>query len=802
MSLYTYVQFFDCACPLELYGGKAYSLAYAYGMLHAYCAVPYGFAVSTRAYEEIVKINHLGQEISHLDTLKNDLLALEKQATYLKERFENVFIPEYIEEEIRSACVRLIASHDFDVAVRSSATAEDLPEASFAGLQESYLHMVNEEEVLRAYRAVLASLFTMRAVSYRNSHLFPHDKVGMGVVVQRMVCADRGCSGTLFTADPETGFEDVAIIASGYGLGEMIVQGLIEPDEYGVIKSKLEQGYHSLVKKSIGSKSEKMIYEEHEKSVTVVSVSVADQKKFSLSDAQVLELARIGNALEKAYSFFYKKHTPLDIEWVLDGKDLQLYIVQVRPLVMKKTAEKSSYAVYTISPSKELFSGIRAGNAIIHGECFCAHSIEQARFMPERAILVVPFTSPDWVPFMRKASAIVTERGGRTCHAALVARELGVPALVGTNVCMQKLITGQKITVDCSQGSYGYVYEGYVPYTIKTYPVDSGVRDSISCKVLAIIAEPDRAWEVARMPFDGIGLVRLEFLMAHVIGIHPQACVEHENLSSSLKEEINQKIHPYGSVREFFIQELARGVSRIATAFGSRPVVVRTSDFKTNEYRKMIGGELFEKEEENPMIGLRGAARYLHSSFKESFIMECEALKEARDTYGASNMDIMIPFVRTVQEIAEVRKILIQAGLIASHLSTRLIMMIEVPTNVILLEKYAEYVDGFSIGSNDLTQLVLGVDRDSSELSSRYNELDPAVLSCIQGVIKKAHLLGKTIGICGQGPADFAELTHFLLQHKITSIALQPHALPLFLNNSVADPLTIKQPLEQIPFSL
>ncbi len=794
-----YTRFFDSLTldDSSEYGNKATSLAYLYSAYKHICKVPCGFAVSSDAYRYFIEYNNLKKNISDLLNAAdlNDNGVINEISKKLKNIFMQAVVPHSIIDELTYG-YKILSSHydseSCDVAVRSSATLEDLPNASFAGQQESFLNIAGIENLIHAYKNCLASLFTSRAISYRMHGEFSLNDISMAVIIQKMVRSDLASSGVMFTQDPETGFEDVVVIASAYGLGESIVQGTIVPDECAVIKSKLMQGFLPIVKKKIGSKAHKIIYSNNEcQSSTIREVDTTEKERsfFSINDKHILELARIGCAIEEDFSKRYMQKMSVDIEWAIDGKTDEVFIVQARPLAKKlcNDSEKNirNDFVYSLISSEELkplLSGIRVGNDIVHGTCFVANVVEDALNMPKNSILVVPYTSPDWVPVMRKAAGIITERGGRTCHAAIVARELGVPAIIGSDTCMSIMRTGLKVTLDCSSGAQGTIYEGCVPFTRTTKKTITDEKFTLPCKVLAILADPDKAWEVAQLPVDGVGLVRLEFLMAHVIGLHPNVVLQPDTLPEEIKQKLYKHIEPYTCPEDFFISELSRGIACIATAFGERKVLIRTSDFKSNEYSQLLGGFLYEKSEENPMLGLRGASRYLHDDFYQSFLLECRALRAARDVYGAHNIDIMIPFVRSPQELAQLRAILEQEELIGELYQTKLFMMVEVPTNIILLEEYAKYADGFSIGSNDLTQLILGIDRDSSAFAMKFNETDPAVVACIVTAIKKARLLGKPIGICGQAPADFPELATILIENGITSIALQASSVNNFFN--------------------
>ncbi len=655
-------------------------------------------------------------------------------------------------------------------AVRSSATAEDLPDASFAGQQETFLNIRGIDAILTAIREVFASLYNDRAIAYRVHHQFEHEAVALSAGVQRMVRSDTGASGVMFTMDTESGFSDAVFITSSYGLGEAVVQGAVNPDEFYVYKPALQAGRPAILKRAIGGKAIKMVYTDD---VTVgrttefVDVPEADRGLLSLTDAEVEELARHALVIEEHYG------RPMDIEWGRDGDDGMLYILQARPETVQSRQPAGRVERYRISErGPVLVEGRAIGQKVGAGPVRVLRSIDQMASFATGDVLVADMTDPDWEPIMKRASAIVTNRGGRTCHAAIIARELGIPAVVGTGSATQHLQDGESVTVSCAEGDTGYVYAGILPFTVESTDLD--VLPELPVQIMMNVGTPDQAFSFSRLPNKGIGLARLEFIINRQIGIHPKALLELDRLDEPLKSRIGQAVSAYPSPRDYFVTRVAEGVSMLAAAFAPNPVIVRMSDFKSNEYANLIGGELYEPHEENPMIGYRGASRYLSAEFADCFAMECEALRYVRDTMGLTNVKVMIPFVRTLGEAEGVVKLLAQNGLQRGVNGLQLIMMCEVPSNAVLAEQFLEYFDGFSIGSNDMTQLTLGLDRDSSLVAASFDERDPAVKFMLSAAITACKAQGKYVGICGQGPSDFPDFADWLVDQGIDSISLNP----------------------------
>lgn len=757
---------------LPVVGGKNASLGEM--IQHLSCAgvlVPGGFATTAQAFRDFLGHQGLDQKIyAQLQNLNvDDVQELAKVGANIRQSILDApFHADFI-AEIQSAYHQMIndlGREDFSVAVRSSATAEDLPEASFAGQQETYLNVCGFEAVLEAIKNVYASLFNDRAIAYRVHHGFPHDQVALSAGIQYMVRSDIGTSGVLFTMDTESGFNDVVFITAAYGLGEMVVQGAVNPDEYYVYKPALAQGRDSILRRKIGRKELKMIYAE--KGVQTVAVEKDLQQKFALNDADLKTLATHAVAIEKHYQ------RPMDIEWAKDGIDGKIYILQARPETVKSRSDLKVLERYVLNDSGPvLVEGRSIGQRIGVGRARIIQDLRELHRVEKGDVLISDMTDPDWEPVMKRASAIITNRGGRTCHAAIIARELGIPAVVGCVDATSKIQDGDWVTVSCAEGETGYVYQGQLSFDRQVLDVQE--LPKLPVKVMMNVGHPDRAFLFQSLPNAGVGLARLEFLISNTIGIHPRALLDYDHLEDDeLKYQIREKIQAYASPREYYVERLKEGISTIAAAFYPQPVIVRLSDFKSNEYANLLGGSLYEPNEENPMLGFRGASRYVAPSFKDCFEMECEAVKRVREQMGLKNVEIMIPFVRTVKEAASVIDVLQENKLKRGVDGLRVIMMCELPTNALLANEFLEYFDGFSIGSNDLTQLTLGLDRDSGLVASQFDERDPAVKALLKLAIQACKKKGKYIGICGQGPSDHQDFALWLLQEGIESLSLNP----------------------------
>jgi pyruvate,water dikinase len=653
--------------------------------------------------------------------------------------------------------------------VRSSATAEDLPEASFAGQQETFLNVRGADNVLDAIRHVFASLYNDRAISYRAHHNFDHAAVALSAAVQQMVRSDLGASGVLFTLDTESGFRDVVFITSSYGLGELLVQGAVNPDEFYVHKPMLEKGRPAIVRRGLGSKLQKMVFAKSDKagkSTRVVDVAEKERHSFSLSDKEILELARYAVAIERHYG------RPMDIEWAKDGADGRLYVLQARPETVKSRTRDVEERYALKGSSRVMASGRAIGHKIGSGAVRIVPDASQMSRVKKGDVLVTDMTDPNWEPVMKLAAAIVTNRGGRTCHAAIIARELGIPAVVGCGDATRRLKDGQPVTVSCAEGDTGSVYEGLLPFEVSTR--ERGEMPRIPVKIAMNVGNPQLAFEFAQIPNAGVGLARLEFIINNEIGVHPRACLDYEELPKPLKAKLDEKTRGYADARSFYRDKLVEGVATIAAAFWPKPVIVRLSDFKSNEYKKLLGGERYEPDEENPMLGLRGASRYLSPDFRACFELECAAMRTVRDEIGLTNVELMVPFVRTVGEAREVVSLLEKNNLQRGKNGLRIVMMCELPSNAILAEEFLELFDGFSIGSNDLTQLTLGLDRDSGLVAGSFDERDAAVKALLAMAIRACRKHGKYVGICGQGPSDHPDLARWLMEQGIDSLSLNP----------------------------
>jgi len=759
---------------LERVGGKNASLG---EMMNALAAagirVPGGFATTAQAFREFLSANGLDSRIEErlrsLDPQEVSALAAcgaEIRSWILKAPF-----PVHLEREITYNYHELekITSDDVSFAVRSSATAEDLPAASFAGQQETFLNIRGIDNVLEAIRRVFASLYNERAISYRTHHGFDHRGVALSAAVQQMVRSDLGASGVMFTLDTESGFRDVVFITAAYGLGEMIVQGAVNPDEFYVHKPMLEQGRPAIVRRALGSKLEKMLFAgsaEAGRSTRVVEVGAEERARFSLTDPEVLELARYALAIERHY------RRPMDIEWAKDGADGKLYILQARPETVKSRKRDVEERYALKGSSRVLASGRAIGHKIGSGAVRVVPDASQMAKVKQGDVLVTDMTDPNWEPVMKLAAAIVTNRGGRTCHAAIIARELGIPAVVGCGDATARLKDGQPVTVSCAEGDTGSVFEGLLPFEVSSR--ERGEMPRIAVKIAMNVGNPELAFEFAQLPNAGVGLARLEFIINNEIGVHPRACLEYADLPAALKKKLDEKCRGYADPRSFFREKMVEGVATIAAAFWPKPVIVRLSDFKSNEYKKLLGGERYEPDEENPMLGFRGASRYVAPSFRECFELECAALKKVRDELGLTNVELMVPFVRTLGEAKQVIDLLETNGLRRGTNGLRVVMMCELPSNAILAEEFLELFDGFSIGSNDLTQLTLGLDRDSGLVAGSFDERDAAVKAMLAMAIRACRKHGKYVGICGQGPSDHPDLARWLMEQGIESLSLNP----------------------------
>jgi pyruvate,water dikinase len=768
---------------VPLVGGKNASLGEMYQALSSEgVAIPNGFATTAEAYRDYLDHNDIRSRIRDaLEALDvNDVDALAVTGAQIRGWIVDAALPPALEEEITAAYREMEAEYgpEPDVAVRSSATAEDLPDASFAGQQETYLNIRGVEHLLRTCKRVLASLFTDRAIHYRFDKGFDHMSIALSIGVQKMVRSDIGASGVMFTLDTESGFRDVVMITSAYGLGENVVQGAVNPDEFLVFKPTLEQGFRPIIRRHLGEKAIKMIYTRDPVTAEAtrnVPVKKAERQRFSVTDDEVLELARYAVAIERHYSGKAGKPRPMDIEWARDGVSGKLFIVQARPETVHSIRTDAFQEVFTLQQrGKVLARGKSVGARVGAGRARIILEAAQMHDLQRGEVLVTDMTDPDWEPVMKIASAIVTNRGGRVCHAAIVARELGIPAVVGSGDATHDIHDGQEVTVSCVEGDVGYVYEGKLPYSSER--VDLGNLPHPATKIMLIVGNPVQALEYAAFPNDGVGLARLEFIINNSIGIHPRALLEYATLPEEIRTEIDSRVAGYADPRSFYIDRLAEGVGTITAAFYPKPVIVRMSDFKSNEYAALLGGAAFEPEEENPMIGLRGASRYHSEQFAGCFALECAAMKKVREEMGLDNLELMIPFARTVDEVRKVLEVMAAQGLKRGENGLKINLMCEIPANAVLAEQFLELCDGFSIGSNDLTQLTLGVDRDSGLLTG-FDERNEAVTALMQLAIRACKAAGKYVGICGQAPSDFPEITRWLVDQGIDSISLNPDSV-------------------------
>lgn len=759
---------------LDQVGGKNSSLGEMVSNLAQLgVRVPDGFATTADAYRRFLHETPLGAKITeHLEGLDTEnTRQLTEVGKKIREAILTEPLPTDLENDIRSAYDELAkgSGDDASFAVRSSATAEDLPDASFAGQQETFLNVRGIDSVLTAIREVFASLYNDRAIAYRVHHGFDHEAVLLSAGVQKMVRSDIGSSGVMFTMDTESGFDQAVFVTSAYGLGEGVVQGAVNPDEFYVYKPSIEAGKRAILSRTLGAKATKMVYTQDAtvgKTTEFVDVDAKDRAHFSLTDAQVEELAKHALVIEKHYG------RPMDIEWGLDGADGQLYVLQARPETVQ-SRRGSTLQRFTLGErGKVITEGRAIGQKIGAGAVRVLSSIDQMHDFTPGDVLVADMTDPDWEPIMKRASAIVTNRGGRTCHAAIIARELGIPAVVGTGDATAILKDGQDVTVSCAEGDTGYVYEGALNFEVTETDIDQ--MPEIPTKIMMNVGTPEQAFAFSRLPNAGVGLARLEFIINRQIGIHPRALLEFDSLDADLKAEVAALTGAYDSPRDFFVQRVAEGVATIAAAFAPNPVIVRMSDFKSNEYANLLGGTIYEPHEENPMIGYRGASRYLSPDFADCFALECEAMRIVREDMGLENVKIMIPFVRTLEEAEGVIDLLAQHGLKRGERNLEVIMMCEVPSNAIIADQFLEHFDGFSIGSNDLTQLTLGLDRDSGLVAHTFDERNPAVKAMLSLAIKACRDAGKYVGICGQGPSDHEDLAEWLVEQGIESMSLNP----------------------------
>jgi pyruvate, water dikinase len=763
---------------VESVGGKNASLGEMISQLPSGVRVPTGFATTAHAFRQFLAFGGLTERINaRLDALDTeDVRALAAAGAEIRAMVEAQPFPADLEQAIREEFVRLQGSNpDASFAVRSSATAEDLPDASFAGQQETFLNVVGIEDVLHKMKEVFASLYNDRAISYRVHKGFAHADVALSAGVQRMVRSDLGAAGVMFTIDTESGFEDVVFITSSYGLGETVVQGAVNPDEFYVHKPMLAAGKRSVIRRNLGSKLIEMVFASPEekaasgKLVKTTDVPTELRNRYSLTDDEVEQLARYAVVIEQHYG------RPMDIEWGKDGTDGLLYILQARPETVKSQAKGTPELRYKLKGKSAILAEGRAiGQKIGTGPVRLVHHISEMDKVQPGDVLVTDMTDPNWEPVMKRASAIVTNRGGRTCHAAIIARELGIPAVVGCGNATEQLAEGTLVTVSCAEGDTGHIYDGLLETEISE--IQRGVLPEIKTKIMMNVGNPQLAFDFAQLPNAGVGLARLEFIINNNIGVHPKAILDYPAIDADLKKAVESVARGHASPRAFYVDKVAEGVACIAAAFWPKPVIVRLSDFKSNEYRKLIGGSRYEPEEENPMLGFRGAARYISHDFGEAFAMECEALKRVRGEMGLTNVQIMVPFVRTLGQAEKVTQLLASQGLRRGEDGLKVIMMCEVPSNAILAEQFLEFFDGFSIGSNDLTQLTLGLDRDSGMelLAADFDERDPAVTTLIAQAIQACLAQGKYVGICGQGPSDHPDFAHWLMDQGISSISLNP----------------------------
>ncbi|MCW8196753.1 phosphoenolpyruvate synthase [Proteobacteria bacterium 005FR1] len=785
MSSYEYIKRFSeiSSADVALVGGKNASLGEMVRELSAKgVQVPSGFATVAEAYRVYLQHNKLAERIDRVlkDLDFSDTRALARTGAAIRGWILDGEMPPKMADEIVRAYKELESQYgpEPDVAVRSSATAEDLPDASFAGQQETYLNIKGKDHLLRSCKQVLASLFTDRAISYREHRGFDHMSVALSIGVQKMVRSDLGASGVMFTIDTETGFRDLVVITAAYGLGETVVQGAVNPDEFLVYKGTLRAGKRPIVRRHLGDKAIKMIYSSDAvtgPATRTVSVREQERNRFAIDDDDVLKLAEFALVIEEHYSKRAGRQQPMDIEWAKDGESGELFVVQARPETVhgrENAVRQDSFRLKEkgklLTTGKSIGSKIGAGKVRIIMDASHMHELQPGE------ILVTDMTDPDWEPVMKVASAVVTNRGGRVCHAAIIARELGIPAVVGTGNATEVLHNGDPVTVSCAEGEVGNVYAGLLDYEQKQ--IDISNLPKPETKVMLIVGNPGQAFGFGALPNDGVGLARLEFIISHYIGIHPGALLDFDSLDRELQTEIRNRIGGYPDPASFYVERLAEGIGSIAAAFYPKPVIIRTSDFKSNEYAALLGGKAYEPKEENPMLGFRGASRYYSKQFVDCFALECKALKKVREEMGFDNVEVMLPFVRTVDEVRKVSEVMARHGLRRGENGLRLIMMCEIPANALLAEQFLEHCDGFSIGSNDLTQLTLGVDRDSG-LLTQFDERDEALKVLMGMAIAACRRQNKYVGICGQAPSDYPEVTRWLIEQGISSIALNPDSV-------------------------
>ncbi|MEL7310172.1 MAG: phosphoenolpyruvate synthase [Pseudomonadota bacterium] len=757
---------------VERVGGKNASLGEMISNLHNLgVTVPGGFATTSEAYRVFLADNGLDSKIAaRLDGLDvDDIGALTAAGDDIRGWIRKAPLPKQLEQDMAEAWAQMAGGNDIAVAVRSSATAEDLPDASFAGQQETYLNIRGLDNVIAAMRDVFASLFNDRAIAYRTHQGYSHEQVALSAGIQHMVRSDRGSSGVMFTLDTESGFRDLVFITASWGLGETVVQGAVNPDEFYVYKPALRDNKMPIMRRNLGSKAIKMVFSDDAragKSVQTVDVDAEQRRAFSITDADVLELARHALTIEAHYG------RPMDIEWGKDGDDGKIYILQARPETVQSRTGRTLQRFTLKKRSTVVASGRSIGQKIGAGKAKVIRDVSEMARVQSGDVLVADMTDPDWEPVMKRAAAIVTNRGGRTCHAAIIARELGIPAVVGCGDATDLIADGAEVTVSCAEGDEGFIYDGVLEF--EKHQIELDALPEVPVKIMMNVGNPDRAFDFASIPHRGVGLARLEFIINRMIGVHPQALLDYHDIDEDTREMIDEQMAGYADPREFFVSKLAEGVSSIAAAFAPHPVIVRLSDFKSNEYANLIGGELYEPNEENPMLGFRGAARYLDENFQPCFRMECEAIKRVRNDMGLTNVEVMVPFVRTVEQAKQVTELLAAEGLARGENGLRLIMMSELPTNALLADQYLDYFDGMSIGSNDMTQLALGLDRDSGLIADLFDERDEAVKALLELTISACKRRNKYVGICGQGPSDHPELAAWLLEQGIESMSLNP----------------------------
>lgn len=762
---------------VEIVGGKNASLGEMISNLsNAGVSVPGGFATTAQAYRDFLEQSGLNKRINDvLDILNvDDVLALAEAGKKIRQWVVDTPLLPELEAAVRAEFDELTGGNpNMPLAIRSSATAEDLPDASFAGQQETFLNIRGFDNVLIAIKEVFASLFNDRAISYRVHQGFEHKLVALSAGIQRMVRSETGSSGVMFTLDTESGFRDVVFITASFGLGEMVVQGAVNPDEFYVHKATLEAGRPAVLRRNLGTKAQQMIYADSGatgRSTKIVDVDKADRARFAITDAEVEELSRQALIIEKHYG------APMDIEWAKDGDDGKVYIVQARPETVKSRQHVGTMERYLLKQEgKVLCEGRSIGQRIGSGVVRVVRSIKEMDKVQDGDVLVSDMTDPDWEPVMKRASAIITNRGGRTCHAAIIARELGVPAIVGCGNATDVLVDGMEVTASCAEGDTGFIYEGLLAFEVQKNSIES--MPKLPFKIMMNVGNPDRAFDFATLPNEGVGLARLEFIINRMIGVHPKALINYDSLPRDIKQAVDQRSAGYASPVDFYVEKLTEGIATLAAAFYPKKVIVRMSDFKSNEYANLIGGKLYEPHEENPMLGFRGASRYISDNFRDCFELEVRALKKVRDVMGLTNVEIMIPFVRTPSGAAKVIELLAAKGLKRGENGLRIIMMCELPTNAIMAEEFLQHFDGFSIGSNDLTQLTLGLDRDSGIVSHLFDERDPAVKFLLSRAIQACRAADKYIGICGQGPSDHPDLAQWLMEQGIDSVSLNPDSV-------------------------